>query len=289
MLTSRWSLLIAVGLVCALLWGCRTAGKSGTAVARVNEAVLTTDDLTAEMQTDALPVATAEQKQEWTQKWVETQLLYQEAIRRGLPKDRKIARELQKMEHDYLANALLERELAGNRPIITEASITRYYALHQADYIRREPEFKLSVIVVETDSAAQEVWTQLKKRRGGADFGELARTKSIDDLSARNKGDLGYLTRANISDPKLRDAAFALKKGQVSKPVKTEAGYYIVKTTAIHEAGAVRGLAEVREEIVNSLLEEGRRQKVKQLLDRLTQAATVEVNEKALTMSGTRK
>lgn len=290
MQTHRWSPHITGGVLCLLFLGCKTSGApsstSGTVVARVNKAVLTINDLTAEMQTEALPVATTEQKQTWIRKWVESELLYQEAVRRGLHKDRRIARELQKMERDYLASLLLERVLAGNRPIVTDADITRYYTIHRSEFARQEPEFKLSMILVDTESLAREVWTKLKKRRSAADFGELAEQYSIDELSAKRKGDLGYLTQADIRDPKLRQAAFDLKKGQVSKPVKTDSGYYIVKVTDIHEAGSVKDLSEVREEIINTLLEEGRRQKIKQLLDRLKQEATVEVSGKPLTPDG---
>lgn len=284
----RWHHHIAGWFVCLMLVGCKTTGtsssKPGMAVARVNKAVLTTDDVMAELHMDGLPTATPEQKQEWVRKWVENELLCQEAIRRGVHKDRKVKRELQKMEHDYLANLLVERELAGDRPTITEADITRYYTVHKTEFIRQEPELKFSVILLQTEDQARDVWARLNRRR--ADFGEMAQARSIDEASAKKQGDLGYLTRRDISDSKLRDAAFALKKGRISKPVKTESGYYIVKVTDTRDSGSVKDLSEVREEIVNSLLEEGRRNKIRQLLDRLKQAAAVEVNEKALTSNG---
>ena len=81
-----------------------------------------------------------------------------------------------------------------------------------------------SHILVKNAATANEV---LEKIKNGADFGALAAEYSIDG-SRRRGGDLGFFGRGAMVRP-FEDAAFALNKGEISKPVKTEFGYHIIK------------------------------------------------------------
>lgn len=84
-----------------------------------------------------------------------------------------------------------------------------------------------SHILVEKLSVATEVAEKLKK---GEDFAKLAEQYSIDG-SRRRGGDLGTFGRGVMVRP-FEQAAFALEKGQVSEPVKTQFGYHIIKRLA---------------------------------------------------------
>lgn len=68
----------------------------------------------------------------------------------------------------------------------------------------------------------------LERLRGGEKFGALARELSIDSPSAKRDGSLGYFGRGKMVRP-FEEAAFKLRVGQVSEPVKSEFGYHIIK------------------------------------------------------------
>jgi len=70
-----------------------------------------------------------------------------------------------------------------------------------------------------------------KKIEGGADFAELARTESDDTSSGAIGGDLGFFGR-NQMVPPFEEAAFAMKDGELSQPVKTPFGFHIIKVDA---------------------------------------------------------
>jgi len=59
-------------------------------------------------------------------------------------------------------------------------------------------------------------------------FEKIAQEKSIDKASAQNGGDLGYVLKEELV-PEFGDMAFILKVGEISKPVKTQYGWHIIK------------------------------------------------------------
>ncbi|MCD8290395.1 MAG: peptidylprolyl isomerase [Prevotella sp.] len=74
-----------------------------------------------------------------------------------------------------------------------------------------------------------EAWEIYKKIENGADFAELARQYSEDTSTAQEGGVLPLLTTGQII-PSFENAAFALTEiGEVSKPVRTEFGWHIIK------------------------------------------------------------
>ena len=62
----------------------------------------------------------------------------------------------------------------------------------------------------------------------GANFDNLAISLSQDPGSARRGGDIGWIQHGQTL-PKFDEVIFALKDGEVSKPVLTEVGYHIIK------------------------------------------------------------
>ncbi|MDE1825658.1 MAG: peptidyl-prolyl cis-trans isomerase [Candidatus Micrarchaeota archaeon] len=86
---------------------------------------------------------------------------------------------------------------------------------------------RCSHILVEKMTLAEEI---LKKLKAGGNFSRLAEQYSIDG-SRRRGGDLGEFGRGMMIKP-FEDAAFALKKGEISGLVKTQFGYHIIKRTS---------------------------------------------------------
>ena len=79
-------------------------------------------------------------------------------------------------------------------------------------------------ILLYNQDTAQSFLTQLN---GGADFDELA--LRADPLT---RGDLGWVPRGYLLDPKIEEAAFNLSVGAHSDVIATDVGFHIVKVLA---------------------------------------------------------
>jgi len=93
----------------------------------------------------------------------------------------------------------------------------------------------LYVIKVDNEGNATEVE---KRLQNGEDFATVAQELSTDEASKQYGGDLGWLPRGILSyyiDPQLDQYAFSLEVGNISEPIKTTKGYYVIKVSEIDE------------------------------------------------------
>ncbi|MEP6772347.1 MAG: SurA N-terminal domain-containing protein [Polaromonas sp.] len=77
---------------------------------------------------------------------------------------------------------------------------------------------------------AEELLAQVKKAPDS--FADVARKNSQDTGSAPAGGDLDFFARGSMVKP-FEDAAFAMKKGEISNVVESEFGYHIIKLTDV--------------------------------------------------------
>ncbi len=82
----------------------------------------------------------------------------------------------------------------------------------------------------------------------GADFAKTAKAKSDDPSSKDNEGDLGYFTTLQMVYP-VETAAYNLKVGEISMPVRTRFGYHIIKVT---ESRPAQGEVKVEHIVVRT-------------------------------------
>ena len=118
-----------------------------------------------------------------------------------------------------------------------------------------KPEIKASHILVKDEATAKKVKEELGQ---GKSFEELAKQYSEDTGSKEKGGDLGYFTAGKMVK-EFEDAAYKLKKDEVSEPVKSQFGYHIIKVTDIKEPekSFEQSKADIKKEIVQKKAQDG--------------------------------
>ena len=101
---------------------------------------------------------------------------------------------------------------------------------------RRAAHILLEVNDKLTDEQAKAQLENMAERlKKGEDFAALAKEFSQDPGSASNGGDLGF-AGPGVYDPEFEKALYALKKGEVSAPVRTAFGWHLIKLLDVQDA-----------------------------------------------------
>jgi parvulin-like peptidyl-prolyl isomerase len=110
----------------------------------------------------------------------------------------------------------------------------------------------------------------------GEEFSKIAKEHSQgSEVNATIAGDIGIIQKGYM--PKeFEEVAFAMKKGEVSKPVATKFGYHIIKVTDRREAG-ITPYVEVKDFIRKFLQEQESVKMLNTIKKKLREEAKIEV------------
>ncbi|MEX6507782.1 SurA N-terminal domain-containing protein [Jiella sp. M17.18] len=147
-------------------------------------------------------------------------------------------------EYRSIAYAELTPQAISDPGAITQDQIAADYNAHKDRYTTPEAR-QIQQIVFKDMAAAKAADAKLAS---GESFDQVAKEagKSVSDTQ------LGMLTKSQIPDPKLADAAFSLPKGGTSNVVQGAFGPAILHVSEIKPAG-VKPLSEVSDQIRKAL------------------------------------
>lgn len=241
--------LLVVAL--SLLAACNRA-PVGEVVARVGDAVLTAQELERRVPIHLEGQVTADHRRRMVESWVEEQLLYQEALTQKVDEDHGVNRRIDQAVQVILTAELLER-LFSEVSTVSEDDLRAYYSERSDVFVRDVPELRVRQILVKGRSDASRV---RKRLEGGAMFDQVAREESID-ASNEMGGDVGYFTEDRVA-PEFWSGCDKAKIGKLTL-VRTPLGYHLIEVLDRKEAGTVRELLNVRDEIRQRILTDRRK------------------------------
>lgn len=195
------------------------------------------------------------------------EVLAQESERLKLGDSAEVKAQLAELRKNVLVRSLFNRinETASQA---SDAELKAYYKANKEQFAQ-SPTISASHILVESEAEAAAV---VKALDGGADFAELAKTKSTGP-SGPNGGDLGSFGRGQMV-PAFEQAAFALNVGEVSGPVKTRFGYHVIKVTD-RQGGGESKFDEVKAAVREAVTAN----KMEAALDQLEAKANIDIKD----------
>ena len=144
---------------------------------------------------------------------------------------------------------------------VTADEINQYYQANQASYGTPESRVVRHILITEkkgdevdypaSKTEADRIYEELTN---GADFAALAKAESDDPSAKQNSGKL-TITRGQTV-PEFDKAAFELKQGTISQPVKTSYGYHVIEALGPVKEATTTPLSKVRSSIKATLLQE---------------------------------
>jgi peptidyl-prolyl cis-trans isomerase D len=187
-----------------------------------------------------------------------------------------------------LRYVLVSDSVAGTIPEPTEEQLKGYYENHQSKFT--QPEYrKAGVLAVTPETVKAEVnitdadlkaayeagkdqlgsperrkvqqitfpdldsaKAAYEKLQGGADFVEVAKERGLSETDI----DLGNVTRAELADPAIAEAAFELEENKVSEPVTGKLGGVVVLRVTAIEPGKTPSFEEAKADLEKKLLKE---------------------------------
>jgi len=243
------------------------------------------------------------------QRVVEQKLLAQEARRTGVKANEERLAEMTRvvvqqaggrekldsnlanfgMSYEQLTTSLLEMELTRSMiesqisPTIevSDEEVTKFYEenpqfFDAAEQVHvRQIIFKIGLDAEPETATAIRAKAEDARRRAlaGEDFAELARELS-EGASGANGGDLGFLTREQMTAPQFANAAFATEPGGITPVVRTNFGFHVIKVEEMRPARHVP-LDEVFDNVRNVLVQQKTGQAVGELVRALGEKATI--------------
>ncbi len=166
-----------------------------------------------------------------------------------------------------------------DKVVVTPAEINAYYDKHSEE-LKAPESVHIKAIMIRFDEATTEPLAKQKADdiyrliKEGRDFSDLAKQYS-QGPKADLGGDMGFIEKGQMRE-EFDKVIFNLKTGEVSEPVKTDTGYYIFKIEEKKE-GYKRSLAEVRDQIENSIFQEKAQNKYKEWIARLKRDAFIQI------------
>jgi peptidyl-prolyl cis-trans isomerase D len=108
-----------------------------------------------------------------------------------------------------------------------------------------------------------------RKKLTRSNFKKIAGKETEDDSGKGSKGgDLGWFEKGRMV-PEFEKAAFSMKPGQISKPIKTNFGYHIILVEKVEKA-VTKKLAEVQDKVALSHLQKSNRKALNELVESIS-------------------
>ncbi|HLF15411.1 MAG TPA: peptidylprolyl isomerase [Bacteroidota bacterium] len=263
-------------VVIALLSGGCSTEPAGTVIARVGDSVLTLEEAGAAL--DSSSENFGERLNRYAAAWVNSELLYQEALRLGIGSDPGFEARMDAVRRQLASQELLDRLIYGDTVSFGDDVLRSYFTSHPDEFTIAENHLKLRLATFRGRETARKFASSVTPSKTWASLLDSMGNDPRASQEIVSSTPERWYTRSTIYPPELWKVAGPLGPGEASFPLKTDGGYTVLHYLALAPEGKTDEFDLVRDEVFNRVLIESRRSRLESLLGTLRERYGVEMN-----------
>jgi hypothetical protein len=219
----------------------------------------------------------ADQLRRYIAAWVDAELLFQEAKRKGLEHSDAVERQIGDVRRQIANQNYLEQFVYPETNGFSEDSLRAYYSAHAAEFSLREDEIQINLATLENRERAS--------RFAAAVSQGVPWVKAMDGPANDTAGQAGFVssqtnrfyTLHTIVPATLWKVAQTLAPNEVSFPVKTEAGFVVLQLLKTYRQGTLATYELARDEVYRRVSLDRVRERYDRLLTTLRKRYSVQL------------
>ena len=178
-----------------------------------------------------------DQYQQLVERVAQQEMIYQASLKAGIERDKAYQTDLQNTRRTLLMKHYYQ-QVVQMLPPLPDSDVRAYYDAHPGEFTM-PGRVRVRHILVRTQAKAREVARLLKS----ASWEQVCARSSTDKATAKSGGVLGFVSSDGAEVPGIGNApaivaaAFALKEGETSAPLKSARGWHIIRVDEKTAAG----------------------------------------------------
>lgn len=260
--------------------------KETAVLARIGNKVFTEKDLDAQIQ--GLPVEYRNilqnpvHRKSFMERIVQMEAFSLAARDEKMDEAEEVKKKLDDAAKGILSQAYLQK-VCPTPPDPPPEEIEAFYKTHEGMFRKGDAVRARHILIQVPEGAGEDAVNQaLEKAKtvrkqvdSGESFWKLARDFSDDPATKYKGGDLGYFTPERMEKP-FSDAAFSMKKGETSDPVRTIHGFHIIQVED-RRPGETQELSAAAPRIRAMMIQEKQRECIEKAFEKLKEKYRIEI------------
>ena len=259
-------------LIAIIFLGCNKEPEKKKYVARVNDTYLTEEDLN---ELDSL-FQDSSPRSEIIKRWVNKELLYQEAISKGITDNDEFNRIINNSRRELASSMLLNKHLDDNLKKPSNVELQGFYDQHKNEFKTDENIYVFNSASFKNENSAIRFRTKLVE----TNWEEVIDNYAEDTLMISHRSGDG-LSETEIYPIQLLNLIKELNPGEVSIVLEeNSAKYSVIQLVQSFKKGAVPPLELVEDEVMARFISEKREEIFNKYLEELYSNNEIEIKEK---------
>lgn len=252
-----WSFLLILGLI-----SCSQGNKSNKYVAKINNEILTEEQLKSALSDEQNK---GKYREEYIQNWIKTEILFQEAQKKGIVDDNQFKSYLERSKKELAVSLLLKKLSEENKIEMTDEDINKYYDDHKEEFKLDDDVYLINIIEISSFEKAVEFRNKLIE----SDWSR-AENSIKNNPAVLSKETMRVYYRYQVQPVSLLRAVSNLDINEVSVVIETEPSKFsVVQMISRYSANSIPPLNVVKDEITARLSAIKEKDFLKDYIDKL--------------------